>query len=70
VVCSDLTVVTNALHAATTVREGGSRVIVLGGLLTPELSLVNPGIAQEPTQVKGCSPASTGSRSGSLRASQ
>jgi DeoR/GlpR family transcriptional regulator of sugar metabolism len=51
VVCSDLTVVTNALHAAITVREGGSRVIVLGGLLTPELSLVNPGIVQEPPQV-------------------
>jgi DeoR/GlpR family transcriptional regulator of sugar metabolism len=48
---SDLTVVTNAVHAAITVREGGSRVIVLGGLLTPELSMVNPGIAQEPPQV-------------------
>src|SRR5690348_15053584 len=48
---SDLTVVTNALHAAITVREGGSRVIVLGGQLTPELSLVNPGSAQEPPQV-------------------
>jgi DeoR/GlpR family transcriptional regulator of sugar metabolism len=48
---SDLTVVTNALHAAVTAREGGSRVIVLGGLLTPELSLVNPGIAQPPPQV-------------------
>ena len=48
---SDLTVVTNALHAAITVREGGSRVIVLGGLLTPELSLVNPGTAQEPPQI-------------------
>jgi DeoR/GlpR family transcriptional regulator of sugar metabolism len=48
---SDLTVVTNALHAAITIREGGSRVIVLGGLLTPELSLVNPGTAQEPPQV-------------------
>ena len=47
----DLTVVTNALHAAITVREGGSRVIVLGGLLTPELSLVNPGSVQEPPQV-------------------
>src|SRR6478609_8891037 len=37
---NDLTVVTNALHAAITAREGGNRVIVLGGLLTPELSLV------------------------------
>src|SRR6185369_3792782 len=37
--------------AAIAVREGGSRVIVLGGLLTPELSLVNPGTAQEPPQV-------------------
>jgi DeoR/GlpR family transcriptional regulator of sugar metabolism len=48
---SDLTVVTNALTAASTVREGGSRVLVLGGLLTPELSLVNPGTAQQPPQV-------------------
>ena len=48
---SDLTVVTNALHAAITVREGGNRVIVLGGLLTPELSLVNPGTAQQPPQL-------------------
>lgn len=48
---SDLTVVTNGLHAAITVREGGSRVIVLGGLLTPELSTVNPGTVQEPPQV-------------------
>jgi DeoR/GlpR family transcriptional regulator of sugar metabolism len=48
---SDLTVVTNALHAAITVREGGSRVIVLGGLLTPELSTVNPNTVQEPPQV-------------------
>ena len=48
---NDLTVVTNALHAAITVRDGGSRVIVLGGLLTPELSLVNPGTAQQPPQV-------------------
>ena len=48
---NDLTVVTNALHAAITVREGGNRVIVLGGLLTPELSLVNPGTAQQPPQL-------------------
>ena len=48
---SDLTVVTNALNSAISIREGGSRVIVLGGLLTPELSLVNPGSAQEPPQV-------------------
>jgi DeoR/GlpR family transcriptional regulator of sugar metabolism len=48
---SDLTVVTNAVHAAIAVREGGSRVIVLGGLLTPELSLVNPGTVQQPPQV-------------------
>src|ERR1044071_3510989 len=48
---SDLTVVTNALNPAITIREGGSRVIVLGGLLTPELSLVNPGSAQEPPQI-------------------
>jgi DeoR/GlpR family transcriptional regulator of sugar metabolism len=48
---SDLTVVTNSLHAAITVREGGSRVILLGGLLTPELSTVSPGTVQEPLQV-------------------
>ena len=48
---SDLTVVTNALHAAIAAREGGNRVIMLGGLLTPELSLVNPGTVQEPPQV-------------------
>ena len=48
---NDLTVVTNALHAAITAREGGNRVIVLGGLLTPELSLVNPGTTQEPPPV-------------------
>src|SRR6185503_1394932 len=47
----DLTVVTNALNAAISIRGGGSRVIVLGGLLTPELSLVNPGSAQEPPQI-------------------
>ncbi|MGK5681548.1 DeoR/GlpR family DNA-binding transcription regulator [Actinoplanes sp. URMC 104] len=48
---SDLTVVTNALHAAITVREGGNRVIVLGGLLTPELSLVSPGTTQQAPQI-------------------
>ena len=48
---NDLTVVTNALNPAITIREGGSRVIVLGGLLTPEFSLVSPGSAQEPPQV-------------------
>ena len=48
---SDLTVVTNALHAAITVREGGNRVIVLGGLLTPELSLVSAGTMQQPPPV-------------------
>jgi DeoR/GlpR family transcriptional regulator of sugar metabolism len=48
---SDLTVVTNALHAAIAAREGGNRVIMLGGLLTPELSLVNLGTVQEPPQV-------------------
>src|SRR6476660_7614983 len=48
---NDLTVVTNALHAAITAREGGNRVIVLGGQLTPELSLVNPGTPQDPPPV-------------------
>ena len=43
--------VTNGLNAAITVREGAGRVIVLGGLLTPELSTVNPGTACEPPQV-------------------
>ena len=41
--------VTNGLNAAITVREGGSRVIVLGGLLTPELSTVRPGTVQNAT---------------------
>ena len=48
---TDLTVVTNALQVAMTVRDGGSRVIVLGGVLTPELSLVNTGTTQEPPQL-------------------
>ena len=48
---SDLTVVTNALHAAITVREGGNRVIVLGGVLTSELSVVNVGTPPEPPQI-------------------
>lgn len=63
---NDLTVVTNALHAAITVREGGNRVVVLGGLLTPELSLVNPGSTQSPPPmhldqlILGCGGLSTG----------
>lgn len=48
---TDLTVVTNALHAAITVRDGGSRVVVLGGLLTSELSCVSLATAQEPPQI-------------------
>ena len=48
---SDLTVVTNAVHAAIAVRQGGSRVIVLGGLLTPEFTLVSPGGTLVPPQV-------------------
>jgi DeoR/GlpR family transcriptional regulator of sugar metabolism len=47
----DLTVVTNAVHAAIAVRQGGSRVIVLGGLLTPEFTLISPGGTQTPPQV-------------------
>jgi DeoR/GlpR family transcriptional regulator of sugar metabolism len=48
---ADLTVVTNAVHAAIAVRQGGSRVIVLGGILTPEFTLVSPGGTQTPPQV-------------------
>ena len=48
---SDLTVVTNAVYAAIAVRQGGSRVIVLGGLLTPEFTLVSSGSVQVPPQV-------------------
>ena len=47
----DLTVVTNAVYAAIAVRQGGSRVLVLGGLLTPDFTLVSPGGAQVPPQV-------------------
>lgn len=47
----DLTVVTNSLHAAIELRESGSRTMVLGGLLTPELSLTSPGAAQEVPRV-------------------
>jgi DeoR/GlpR family transcriptional regulator of sugar metabolism len=47
----DLTVVTNALNAAISAREGGNRVIMTGGFLTAELSLVNPGATQEPPPV-------------------
>jgi len=48
---SDLTVITNAVYAAIAVSQGGSRVIVLGGLLTPEFTLVGPGSTQVPPQV-------------------
>jgi DeoR/GlpR family transcriptional regulator of sugar metabolism len=47
----DLTVVTNSLHAAIEFRDSGSRVIVLGGMLTPELSLVSGTAVQEPPAV-------------------
>ncbi|MEV0597701.1 DeoR/GlpR family DNA-binding transcription regulator [Streptomyces sp. NPDC050315] len=48
---SDLTVITNSLHAAFELRDTGSRVLVLGGLMTPELSLVASTAAQERPQV-------------------
>lgn len=38
----DLTVATNSLHAAIELQDSGNRVLVLGGLLTPELTLVRP----------------------------
>ena len=47
----DLTVVTNSLHAAIEFRDSGSRVVVLGGMLTPELSLVSGTAVQEPPAV-------------------
>jgi DeoR/GlpR family transcriptional regulator of sugar metabolism len=40
---SELTVVTNSLHVAAELQGSGSRVLVLGGQLTPELTLVGPG---------------------------
>lgn len=43
----DLTVITNSLHAAFELRDTGSRVLVLGGVMTPELSLISPSAAQE-----------------------
>ncbi len=48
---SDLTVITNSIHAAFELRETRSRVLVLGGLMTPELSLVAPTAAQERPRV-------------------
>jgi DeoR/GlpR family transcriptional regulator of sugar metabolism len=47
----DLTVVTNSLHAAIEFRHSDSQVVVLGGMLTPELSLVNGTTVQEPPAV-------------------
>ncbi|WP_158228391.1 DeoR/GlpR family DNA-binding transcription regulator [Pseudonocardia sp. MH-G8] len=40
---TDLTVVTNALHAAVEFRDTPNRVVVLGGVMTRELTLVNAG---------------------------
>lgn len=37
-----VTVVTHSLHAALALQGSGHRVLVLGGVLTPELSLVRP----------------------------
>jgi DeoR/GlpR family transcriptional regulator of sugar metabolism len=47
----DLTVVTNSLHAAIEFRDSQSQVVVLGGILTPELSLVSGTAVQEPPAV-------------------
>lgn len=47
----DLTVITNSLHAAFELRDTRSRVLVLGGLMTPELSLVASTAAQERPQI-------------------
>ena len=47
----DLTVITNSLHAAFELRDTKSRVLVLGGLMTPELSLVASTAAQERPQI-------------------
>ncbi|MFJ9179190.1 DeoR/GlpR family DNA-binding transcription regulator [Streptomyces sp. NPDC102360] len=48
---NDLTVITNSLHAAFELRDTGSRVLVLGGLMTPELSLTASTAAQERPQI-------------------
>ncbi|MEU8876703.1 DeoR/GlpR family DNA-binding transcription regulator [Streptomyces javensis] len=47
----DLTVITNSLHAAFELRDAKSRVVVLGGLMTPELSLVASTAAQARPQI-------------------
>lgn len=47
----DLTIITNSLHAASELRDSGSRTVVLGGTLTPELSLVGPGAVQETPRI-------------------
>jgi len=47
----DLTVVTNSLHVAMEFRRSPSLVVVLGGVLTPELTLVNTGVADAPPRV-------------------
>ncbi|HWC20803.1 MAG TPA: DeoR/GlpR family DNA-binding transcription regulator [Flexivirga sp.] len=48
---SDLTLITNSLHAALELHDTASRVIVLGGVMTRELSLVSSGAAQEQPQI-------------------
>ncbi|MER5439489.1 DeoR/GlpR family DNA-binding transcription regulator [Streptomyces sp. NPDC002790] len=47
----DLTVITNSLHAAFELRDTRSRVLVLGGLMTPELTLTASTAAQERPQI-------------------
>jgi DeoR/GlpR family transcriptional regulator of sugar metabolism len=47
----DLTVVTNSLHVAMEFRRSPSLVVVVGGVLTPELTLVNTGAADTPPRV-------------------
>ncbi|WP_281278730.1 DeoR/GlpR family DNA-binding transcription regulator [Streptomyces diacarni] len=48
---NDLTVITNSFHAAFELRDTRSRVLVLGGLMTPELSLTTSTAAQEKPQI-------------------
>lgn len=46
-----LTLITNSLHAALELYDTNSRVIVLGGVMTRELSLVSSGATQDQPQI-------------------
>ena len=48
---NDLTVVTYSLHAASEFRQSAVRTMVLGGMLTPEMTLVNGAVADAPPSV-------------------